>query len=112
PFPRANNARWQISIDGGSAPVWARSGRELFYLNNANELMSVPVQPSATTFRAGAPSKLLEAKYAVPGQFGIYDVSPDGNRFLMFKESVRPDGMRASMIVVLNWFEELKAAVK
>jgi serine/threonine-protein kinase len=111
PFPGASEGRWQVSINGGTAPRWAPSGRELFYLSSANTLMSVAVQPAMTTFSAGTPTKLLEAKYAAPGEYGIYDVSPDGKRFLMMKETepTEPDATPATMIVVLNWFEELKA---
>jgi eukaryotic-like serine/threonine-protein kinase len=110
PFPRANEGRWQVSIDGGTGPIWARSGKELFYLNRERTLMSVAVQPAITNFRAGTPTKLLEANYATPGDFGSYDVAPDG-KFLMMKEagSTAPDASPASMVVVLNWFEELRA---
>ena len=114
PFPRASEGRWQVSTNGGTAPVWARSGKELYYLSSVNTLMSVIVHPAMTTFSSGTPTKLLEAKYATPGEFGIYDVSSDGKRFLMMKETgpTEPDATSASMIVVLNWFEELKSAVK
>ena len=43
PFPRASEGRWQVSIDGGTGAIWARSGRELFYLNRERALMSVAV---------------------------------------------------------------------
>jgi len=111
PFPRASEGRWQVSINGGTAPKWDPSGRELFYLSSANTLMSVAVQPSETTFRAGTPTKLLEAKYAAPGEYGIYDVSPDSRRFLMMKETdvFESTAAPADMIVVLNWFEDLEA---
>jgi eukaryotic-like serine/threonine-protein kinase len=110
PFPRASEGKWQVSSDGGTSPVWARSGRELFYLNRAGMLMSVAVQPGLTTFRAGTPTKLLGTKYVIPGTFGLYAVSPDGSRFLMLKETeaAEPDVAPASMVAVLNWFEELK----
>jgi eukaryotic-like serine/threonine-protein kinase len=112
PYPRASEGRWQVSRNGGTAPVWGRDGKELFFLNSANTLMSVKVYASSTTFSAGNPTKVLDAKYA-SGEFGTYDVAPDG-RFLMMKEtgSPEPDATPASMIVVLNWFEELKAAVE
>jgi serine/threonine-protein kinase len=43
PFPRVDNGRWQVSTAGGTRPVWARSGRELFYLDASNALTAVPV---------------------------------------------------------------------
>jgi serine/threonine-protein kinase len=113
PYPRASDGRWQVSPNGGTAPVWGRDGKELFYLSSANTLMSVKVNASSKTFSAGNPTKVLDATYTTPAEFGTYDVSPDG-RFLMMKETgpAEPDAAPANIIVVLNWFEELKATVK
>ncbi|HUE76937.1 MAG TPA: protein kinase [Longimicrobiales bacterium] len=110
PYPDAAQGRWQISTEGGSAPVWARTGRELFYLDESNTLMVVPIQTSGPHFSAGRPAKVLDTKYS--GAFYSYDVTPDGLRFLMMKESTA--GAREhppSMVVVLNWFEELRRRV-
>jgi len=118
PFPNVESGRWQISTNGGTRPLWARSGRELFYLDRMGPLMLVTVQATDTTFRAGNPVKLFDTRY-----FGIgsgnsgrtYDVSPDGQRFLMIKETVPTDqgstAQAAGMVVVLNWIEELKRLV-
>jgi len=110
PYPDASAARWQISIQDGRAPVWARSGRELFYLDASNTLMSVPVDTSGSQFSSGRPARVFDKKYA--GDFYAYDVTPDGRRFLMMKDSTaeaRRDPR--SMVVVLNWAEELKRRV-
>ena len=110
PYPDASTGPWQISIDGGTAPVWARTGRELFYLDESNTLMMVPVQTSGPQFSSGRPAKVFDTKYS--GNFYSYDVSPDGRRFLMMKES--PAGGQnepRSMVVVLNWFEEVRRRV-
>ena len=117
PFPKVDSGRWQISPAGGTRPAWARNGRELFYLDGNDQLTSVPVQTKATTFGAGTPTKILDTKYyagATTAGFDLraYDVSPDGQRFLMIKDT--PSGAQesaappASMVVVLNWMEELK----
>jgi serine/threonine-protein kinase len=113
PFPQVNHGRWQVSIGGGTRPTWARSGRELFYLDGSNTLITVPVQMSASTFSAGKPAKVFDNKYVEPNPARHYDVSPDGQRFLMIKDSadVDPNAMPASMVVVLNWLEELKQRV-
>ena len=91
PYPRVGQARWQISMGGGRAPVWARSGGELFYLDGSNRLMAVPVQTSGTQFKSGKPAKLFETAYS--SDFYSYDVSPDGQRFLMMKQSEAGDRM-------------------
>ena len=114
PFPQVNSGRWQISIGGGSRPAWARSGRELFYIDGSNTLTTVPVQMSGPTFSAGKPAKVFDTKYAEPNPGRHYDVSLDGQRFLIVKSSAEhgnPNATPASMVVVLNWFEELKQRV-
>jgi Tol biopolymer transport system component len=109
-FPNVSQRPWRISPEGGKAPVWGRTGRELFYLDESNILMAVPIQTSGTQFSYGKPTKVFDRRYS--DDFYSYDVTPDGRRFLMMKESDagdRPDA--PTMIVVLNWFEELKRRV-
>jgi eukaryotic-like serine/threonine-protein kinase len=113
PFPQVTRGRWQISIGGGSRPAWSRSGRELFYIDGSNALTTVPVQMSGSTFSAGKPVKIFDTKYAAPNPGRHYDVSSDGQRFLMIKSVSEgdPNATPASMVVVLDWFEELKQRV-
>ena len=99
------------SNGGGTQPLWARNGRELFY-RHGNTLLSVPVETTAT-FSAGTPTTVFEGSYFSPpvGLAGrTYDVSPDGQRFLMDGDAPagEPNVAPASIDVVLNWFEELK----
>jgi hypothetical protein len=90
--------------------VWAQTGRELFYLDESNTLMAVPVQTSGPQFSSGRPAKVFDTKYS--GNFYSYDVTPDGLRFLMMKESSAGDRSHPpNMVVVLNWFEELRRRV-
>ncbi len=112
PYPTVNAGRWQVSTGGGRMPAWARTGRELFYVDAAGTLTAVPVQTTGATFSAGNPATVFATKYAMPVLQRTYDVSADGLRFLMIKESTT-DGTASlpSMTVVLNWFEELKARV-
>jgi hypothetical protein len=76
----------------------------------------VPVQ-TARTFETGAPSKVFDAPYVLAlggGSLGrMYDISPDGRRFLMFKDSGgrADEPLPARIILVQNWFEELKRRV-
>jgi hypothetical protein len=110
PYPDVSTGRWQISTEGGRAPVWAQTGRELFYLDESNTLMAVPVQTSGPQFSSGRPAKVFDTKYS--GNFYSYDVTPDGLRFLMMKESSAGDRSHPpNMVVVLNWFEELRRRV-
>jgi eukaryotic-like serine/threonine-protein kinase len=114
PFPGVDGGRWQVSMGGGTLPVWSRDRRELYYLDATNTLMAVPVQPSGTTFAWGEPVELFKASYALfDGSERSYDVSPDGQRFLMIKEHVADgqDAVPPPLVVALNWHEELKRLV-
>jgi Tol biopolymer transport system component len=105
PFP-GPSGKWQISNEGGVQPVWARSGREIFY-RNGDKMMAVPIE-TEPSFRAGKPSLLFERPLSNPDvpQGPYYDVTPDGEHFIMVQESVP-----TQIHVVLNWFEELEARV-
>jgi eukaryotic-like serine/threonine-protein kinase len=109
PYPRPGG-KWQISTEGGTERVWARNGRELFY-RSGNKMMAVETttQPS---FSAGKPRMLFEGQYVTtgfPNMSAAYDVSADGQRFLMVKETEQATSPQIN--VVLNWFEELKRRV-
>ena len=102
--------KWQISTEGGMEPMWNRNGRELFY-RNGDKMMEVDIatQPG---FAAGKPRMLFEGPYELPPiPIANYDVSPDGQRFLMLKPSESVGAAPTQINVVLNWFEELKRRV-
>jgi serine/threonine-protein kinase len=113
PFPSVDSGHGQISTSGGTRPLWARSGRELFYLDASNALASVAVQASGTTFNPGNPGKIMDFRYFAGNASRTYDVSPDGGRFLVIKDNAGGDQNTApaSLIVVERWTEELKARV-
>ena len=104
PFPSVGDGTWQISSGGASEPTWARSERELFYLDATGLLTVVPVQTSPI-LHAGAPATVLHTRYFSTGNFAPlrnYDVSPDGQRFLMVKDPP------ATMVVVRRWVDLFK----
>jgi len=109
PFP-GPGGKWLISSEGGIAPVWARNGRELFYRNGpAMMAVDITTQP---VFRAGTPRRLFEGpNYPTGTGRADYDISPDGERFLMLKEEQQQQGALTQIHVVLNWFEELRRRV-
>jgi serine/threonine-protein kinase len=107
PFPDAGSARWQVSASGGSDPVWSRNGRELFYLSAQNEMTSVTVAPGEA-FSISPPQRLFSAgAYTAIGPVPGFDLSPDGKRFLLLRETTPTE--RNELIVVQNWVEEMKA---
>jgi dipeptidyl aminopeptidase/acylaminoacyl peptidase len=110
PYP-GPGGKWQISTEGGTEPVWSRNGRELFY-RNANRMMTVDVT-TGPGFSAAKPRMLFEGEYfanTFPETGVAYDVSLDGQRFLMVKENAASRSA-AQINVVLNWQEELKQRV-
>ena len=116
PFPNVGDGQWQVSTGGGVQPLWARDGRELFYIAGDGSLMRVPVQPVGQAWSAGPPTKLLAGGYYDGGrirQSRHYDVTADGKRFLMIKDSGSGEAAPApqTLTVVQNWHEELKRLV-
>ena len=101
-FP-AQDARWQISTDGGVEPRWRRDGKELFYVSPDGTLMAVAVQPE-TTFKADTPRALFKTHFAA---FSfemwrpIYVPTGDGQRFLI--NTVIENAVSSPVTVVLNW---------
>jgi Tol biopolymer transport system component/predicted Ser/Thr protein kinase len=110
PYP-GPGGKYQISTEGGSEPVWNPNGRGLFY-RSGDKMMAVDIatQPS---FAAGKPRMLFEGRYELsPYPVPNYDVSPDGQRFLMLKPDEQTSSSSVTQIVVVqNWFEELKRRV-
>jgi eukaryotic-like serine/threonine-protein kinase len=110
PFPNVNGPESRVSTAGGTRPLWAPSGKELFYVAVDGSLLQVSVEAKGATLNNRAPTKLFERRYYVPRNSGrSYDVSLDGQRFLMIKGS----GTDASpaLILVQHWDEELKRLV-
>jgi hypothetical protein len=98
----------QVSTEGGAGPIWSRNGREIFY-REGDKMMALAVE-TTPDFKAGTPQALFEGRYRkVIGPYPNYDVTPDGQRFVMFKldEEFAPTQIN----VVLNWFEELERLV-
>jgi len=97
--------RWQVSTAGGHDPRWRRDGKELFYISDDRRIMSVEIK-SDTTFEAGVPKPLFETTIAGLAPLSLYDVSADGQRFLI----VTPVGAQAAspLTLVVNWAADLK----
>jgi serine/threonine-protein kinase len=111
PFPEVNKGRWQVSTSGGGWPLWSPDGRELFYLS-LDSAMAVSVE-TGPTLSFGTPKTLFRLAYFLSELGGaLWDISPDGKRFLMMKEAGSGAGGGPRKInIVLNWFEELKQRV-
>ena len=105
-FP-GSGPKLPVSNNGGVQPMWARSGRELFY-REGEALMAVSFQPQPPAI--GAPTKLFEMpaiNYGFDPNFADYDVAPDGHFLAVRREATRS----AEIYVVLNFAEELRRAL-
>ncbi len=116
PFPNVDSGRWHVSAGGGESPVWSRTTRELFYRVRgfpASAMMAVSYQANDEGFRASAPELLFESEHVFGASGRNYDVTPDGQRFLMIKAapSDRSVDGASQVVVVLNFDEELKRRV-
>lgn len=116
PFPDVDKDKIKVSTNGGHSPRWASDGYELLYLNTQNELMTVSVEMDSP-LKLGTPKVLFGSDYVFDTESTgiVWDIHPDGKRFLMMKTLSSADAVTADqqtkIIVVTNWFEELKKRV-
>jgi len=104
-FPEPGG-KYQISTDGGAEPVWAKNGRELFY-RNGDKMMAVSIDTHSQVPNAGTPAMLFEGRFAASSNDAWYDVSADGQHFLMLTpgDALAPD----SIVVIHDWMNEVTA---
>jgi serine/threonine-protein kinase len=99
--------KWQISNEGGVEPLWSRNGKQLFYHQGKNRWV-VDIQ-TGPGFSASKPRLLFDTPgYAGGEPIRSCDISLDGRHFLMVKLEERKPQPVTEMILVQNWFEELK----
>jgi len=109
PYP-GPGGKWQISTNGGHEPVWNPEGGELFY-RSGSRMMAVAIDMESG-FTPGTPQMLFEGPYVPTGfSYPNYDVSPDGQRFLMLAPVASQADGATQIHIVLNWTEELKRLV-
>ena len=115
PFPGLG-PKIQISNAGGTDPMWRRMGGELYY-REGRKMMMVSVAAAGSELRASAPKMLFEGDYyegsGASCEMGgpaaaNYDVTPDGQRFLMVRDGTQ-GAFSTRAIVVVNWAEELRS---
>jgi serine/threonine-protein kinase len=106
PYPGPDR-KFPVSTGRGTHPRWNPNGKELFY-RDQNKMMAVDVT-TTPELKISEPHLLFERRYAYGGAQTIanFDVSPDGQRFLM----VRDESSSGRLGIVLNWFDELRRRV-
>jgi serine/threonine-protein kinase len=113
PMATGTTPRWQVSAGGGVQPVWTRGGRELIFLDAERRLTSIAVDAASDGFRGGPPATISAARVATPMPWRAYDVTADGQRFLVLDENRASlaDAPAPAFVVVQHWFEELRHLV-
>jgi eukaryotic-like serine/threonine-protein kinase len=107
PFPDVEDGRWPVSTSGGVSPMWGPDGREIFYVNDAS-LLRVPVTAD-TTFSPGTPVPLFAVDLPADRLGPVYDLSPDGRRFLFVKmPAAEAAATVGPVLLVQNWQEDLR----
>ena len=103
PYPGPGR-KWQISTNGGQEPIWNPKGGELFY-RSGTSMMAVAIDMESDS-TPGPPQMLFEGPYVPTGfSYPNYDVSPDGQRFLMLAPVASQADGATQIHIVLNWTE-------
>ncbi len=117
PYPDVASGRWQVSTGGGTQPVWARDGRELFYVSPTGALMRIGdrgtswgATPPTAVFRNGAAESADVGRWNDTGGVG-YDVSADGARFLLVRDAATSEAATSEaappQLIVIQHFDAL-----
>ncbi len=107
-----SGGKWQISTDGGVEPQWSKTGHELFYvLSGGGALLAVPYTVDKNSFQPGKPEVLFTDKFEVRAPFTSYDVTPDGQHFVVFQFAGGRSAPSSAPTVVLNWLDEVRRQV-
>ena len=110
PFPNVDSLKRKISVSGGLSPRWSRDDRELLFIDDRQDMIAVTIR-TKPTLDVGEPRRLFSAvDYTFIGGPG-FDIAPDG-RFLMTRIVGSGGPVREDLIVVQNFFDELRAKVR
>ena len=106
PFPETATAKWQVSTSGGTEPVWARSGRELFYVNGRDQLVAAEIRRGDVFSVAEQRALFSMAPYYRTSGVPSFDVTPDDRRFVLIREGQA--SQQSELILAENWLQVLR----
>jgi hypothetical protein len=113
PLPEVDRARWQVSPAGGTSPVWAHSGDELFYVAVGDTMMAASVM-GTPDFRVTRRQPLFSTRtFAFTPWHQAFGVRPDDRSFIMLQPITGGDGAAGRrLVVVLNWWTDVQARLE
>jgi serine/threonine protein kinase len=108
PFSTSTSAggKWQVSMNGGRAPVWSRTARELFFIEG-DRIMVCEYMVANGLFVPSKPRVWSETMLWIPG-FTAYDIAPDGKRFAIFQRATPNQSEPQGITLLLNFFDEIR----
>ena len=110
PLPQVDRARWQVSPAGGTSPVWAHSGNELFYVAEGDTMVAASVV-GTPDFRVTRLQPLFSTRsFAFTPWHQAFGVRPDDRSFIMLQPITGGDAAAGRrLVVVLNWLTDVQA---
>jgi serine/threonine-protein kinase len=105
PFPDIASARWQVSLKGGQEARWSRDGTELYYVTGDGILTAARVTTSPSFAVQGTTPLFDVNAYARDGGSHMYDMEPNGSRFVMLKRQTFP----GELVFVEHWLSDVNA---
>jgi serine/threonine-protein kinase len=107
PFANSGGV-WQISTGGGEHPTWSRTTRELYY-SLEGQIMMASYLVDGDSFRPEKPRRLAETRFVQRAQNRMFDVHPDGDRFVLAVDtSAAPVPREPKAVLVFDFFNELR----
>ncbi len=103
--------RTQVSTGGGVEPVWARTGDEIFYRDAEGWMVSASIGTDPTFFVENRARLFNTAGLRGVAGYRAYDATADAQRFLMIEFIGAGTGEDLDLILVRNWFEEVKERI-
>jgi hypothetical protein len=101
----------QVSTEGGFEPRWSKNGHELFYIHAAAGLSAVAYAVDKNVFEPGKTRILFGRLFEPRAPYASYDVTPDGQHFVMLQLNGTRASGKVEPTVVLNWLGEVRRQV-
>ncbi len=114
PFPNTEAGKWKVSNGGAHAALWARNGRELYFVTMQRDMMAAPLHLTPKDPGLGTPVKLFHLQdlwlLREEENYTPFDIAPDGRFLLAERVSIRDTAApkRRPVLYVEHWFDELK----
>ena len=115
PFPETDRGKWQVSENGGRAPLWGKKGRELFFIDRSRRMIAVEVGAGSSPELSARRSLFTLDQDLFAANTGFYtpfDISGDDRRFLMAGRAGGGNSRDAIFLLVDNWFEEVQERMR